>query len=421
MGHRIGFVGTRFAGTDGVSLESAKWAQLLWDHKHISYWYGGVLDRDDSISMSVPYANFKHPDIEWINDRVFGRSQRTPDVTQRIWSYSEFLKTTLYEFKKRFDIEIFIVENALCLPMNLPLGVAITQYIAETGFPTIAHHHDFAWERDRFSVNAVQDFLDMAFPPSLPTVQHVTINSFAQAQLSRRKGESSTLVPNVLDFENPPPEPDEYSQSFREDLDLEPDDIIFLQPTRVVPRKGIEHSIAVVAALKNPKCKLVVSHESGDEGHDYMIALQELAEQEGVDLRFASTRVGEIRATNEEGERTYTLADAYSQADFITYPSMYEGFGNALLEAFYYRKPVLVNRYSIFITDIEPKGYKVIAMNGLVTRDVIEHVRKVIKDEAYRNEMVEHNYELSKAFFSYSVLRRRLRALITNVTGVDDL
>jgi len=164
-----------------------------------------------------------------------------------------------------------------------------------------------------------------------------------------------------------------------------------------------------------------VSHESGDEGHDYMMALQELADQDGVDLRFASTRVGEIRATNEEGERTYTLADAYSQADFITYPSMYEGFGNALLEAFYYRKPVLVNRYSIFITDIEPKGYKVIAMNGLVTRDVIEHVRKVIRNEAYRREMVEHNYELSKAFFSYSVLRRRLRALITNVTGVDDL
>lgn len=421
MGHRIGFIGTRFAGTDGVSLESAKWAQLLWDHEHVSYWYGGLLDRDESISMSVPYAYFKHPDIEWIDDRVYGRRQRTPDVTQRIWSYAEFLKTTLYEFKKRFDVEIFVVENALCIPMNIPLGVAIAQFVAETGFPTIAHHHDFYWERDRFAVNAVQDFLDMAFPPSLPSIQHVTINSFAQAQLSRRKGESSTLVPNVLDFEKPPLEPDEYSQSFRDDLGFESDDIIFLQPTRIVPRKGIEHSIALLAALDNPKCKLVISHESGDEGHDYMVALKDMAEQEGVDLQFVSTRVGEIRATNKEGQRTYTLADTYSQADFITYPSMYEGFGNALLEAFYYRKPVLVNRYSIFITDIEPKGYKVITMNGLITRNVIEHVRKVITDDDYRIEMVKHNYELSKAFFSYSVLRRKLRAMITNVTGVDDL
>ena len=41
----IGFVSTRFAGTDGVSLESAKWAQVLWDLKYVSYWYAGKLDR----------------------------------------------------------------------------------------------------------------------------------------------------------------------------------------------------------------------------------------------------------------------------------------------------------------------------------------------------------------------------------------
>lgn len=421
MGHRIGFVGTRFAGTDGVSLESAKWAKLLWDHKHVSYWFAGKLDRNSSISMTAPHAYFGNEDIQWINEQAFGKTKRAPEVTQRIWSFSEYLKSSLYDFTKRFDIEILIVENALCIPMNIPLGVAITQFIAETGFPTIAHHHDFYWERDRFSVNAVGDFLDMAFPPSVPPIQHVTINSFAQSQLSRRKGESSTLVPNVLDFENPPPEPDEYVQNFRKDFGLEPDDILFLQPTRVVPRKGIEHSIALVAALKNPKCKLLISHDSGDEGHDYMMALRDMAEQEGVDLRYIADRVGDLRGETADGGRIYTLADAYSQADFITYPSIYEGFGNALLEAFYFRKPVLVNRYSIFITDIEPKGYKVITMNGYLTRGVVEHVRRVVTDRQYREEMVQHNYELSKAFFSYSVLRRKLRTLITTFTGMDDL
>ena len=152
-----------------------------------------------------------------------------------------------------------------------------------------------------------------------------------------------------------------------------------------------------------------------------MIALRDMAEHENVDLRFVSTRVGEIRSLNDEGQRTYTLADAYSQADFITYPSLYEGFGNALLEAFYFRKPVLVNRYSIFVTDIEPRGSRVITMNGYVTRDVISQVRRYIEDADYRREMVDHNYELGKAFFSYTVLRRKLRALITNFTGADDL
>ncbi|MGI9429730.1 MAG: glycosyltransferase family 4 protein, partial [Bythopirellula sp.] len=213
---------------------------------------------------------------------------------------------------------------------------------------------------------------------------------------------------------------DDFNGDFREEVGLEHDDIVFLQPTRVVPRKGIEHSISLVAALKNPKCKLVITHESGDEGEEYKNALTEMAEHQGVDLRFIAERIGEIRS--EDGDlKLYDLADAYAHADFITYPSIYEGFGNALLEAFYYRKPVLVNRYSIFVTDIEPKGFQVITMNGYLTKEVIEHVKKVISDEVYRQQMVDNNYELGKAFFSYGVLRRKLRALITNYTGADNL
>lgn len=421
MGQHIGFVSTRFAGTDGVSLESAKWAQVLWDHEHVSYWYAGKLDRHPSVSMTVPAAFLRDPENMWINSAVFGSWKRDAEVTKKIYEMSAHLKETLYEFVERFGVDFLIVENAITIPMHIPLGLAITNFVAETGIPTIGHHHDFYWERSRFAVNAVGDFLNMAFPPSLPTIQHVTINSFAQQDLSWRRGESSILVPNVLDFENPPPDPDDYSSDFRANVGLERDDIVFLQPTRVVPRKAIEHSIALVSHLKNPKCKLIVSHDSGDEGQDYMLALTDMAETEGVDLRFIHTFVGDARATDSEGKKTYSLADVYSQADFITYPSVYEGFGNALLEAFFFRKPVLVNRYAIFVNDIEPKGFRVVTMDGYLTREVVSKVTHVITDKTYRDEMVNHNFELGKAFFSYSVLRRKLRALITNFTGMEDL
>ncbi|MEQ8210343.1 MAG: glycosyltransferase family 4 protein [Lacipirellulaceae bacterium] len=420
-GQNIGFVGTRFAGTDGVSLEAAKWAQILWDHRHVSHWFAGKLDTDPAISMLREHAWFGHPDIQWINERIFGRTTRLPEVTRRVYAIAEHLKRGLYDFVGKFDIDIMIVQNALCIPMNLPLGVALTQFIAETGFPTIAHHHDFYWERDRFSVNAIGDFLSMSFPPSLPSIQHVTINSAAQEALSHRRGESSVLVPNVLDFETPPIEDDEYVSHMRDDIGIAPDDIMFLQPTRVVPRKGIEHAISLIAALKNPKCKLVVSHESGDEGDEYLHALSEMAEQQGVTLLWVSDRISEEREIDAEGRRTYTLADAYDVADFITYPSIYEGFGNALIEAFYYRKPVLVNRYSIFVKDIEPKDFKVITMNGYLTKEVVAKVKRVIDEPEYREQMVQHNYDLGTRFYSYSVLRRKLRALITNHTGLDEL
>jgi len=421
MGIQIGFVGTRFSGTDGVSLESAKWAKVLWDHRHISHWYSGLSDRDAETSMVVPHAYFGHPDIQWINRRAFGTRTRTPDVTQRIYAMADYLKGTLYEFTRRYDLDLLIVENALCIPMNIPLGVALTHFIAETGFPTIAHHHDFYWERDRFSVSAVTDLLWMSFPPALQQIQNVTINSFAQEDLAHRRGVSSTLIPNVLDFETEPEEIDDYARGFRGDIGLEDDDIMFLQPTRVVPRKGIEHAISLVSALKNDRCKLVISHASGDEGNEYLHSLQELADSHRVDMRLCDHQVGDKRGLTENGEKIYTLADAYSQADIITYPSIYEGFGNALLEAFYFRKPVLVNRYSIFVADIEPQGAKVIAMNGYLTKDVVAKVQRIITDKEYRDAMVDYNFEIGKAFFSYSVLRRKLRALITNFTGQDNL
>lgn len=417
----IGFLSTRFAGTDGVSLESSKWAEVLWHHKHVSYWYAGRLDRDPSASMEVPEAFFNHPENQQIDKEAFGRLRRSTDLTRKILELAEFLKRTIYDFVERFSIDILVPQNALCIPMHIPLGVALTHFIAETEFPVIAHHHDFAWERDRFSVNSVSDFLQMAFPPNLPSVQHVTINSEAQLDLAHRRGCASTLIPNVLDFEQPPPPLDDFAADFRQAINVAPDDVLVLQPTRVVPRKGIEMAINLLASLGDPRYKLVVTHETGDEGLDYLDALVYMADKAHVDLRFVYAKVGDERGYDAEGHKIYSLEDVYPHADLVTYFSWYEGFGNALLEAFYFRKPVIMNRYSIFVKDIEPKGFKVIATSGILTDRLVSQVRDVMQNVGARQEMVEHNYELSKAFFSYSVLRRKLRALICNVTGADDL
>src|SRR3954471_11766474 len=74
------------------------------------------------------------------------------------------LKDELYKFIEKFQIEVLIPENILAIPMHVPLGLAMTEVIAESGLPTIAHHHDFAWERDRFTASAVNDYLNAAFP-----------------------------------------------------------------------------------------------------------------------------------------------------------------------------------------------------------------------------------------------------------------
>ncbi len=416
--HRIGFVSTRFSGHDGVSLESAKWAEVLWEDQHTSFWYAGLLDRDPAVSMCIPEAHFAHPENEWINERIWGVTHRSRLVTQRIHDLANYLKTTLYEFVERFELEILIPQNVLTIPMHLPLGIALTEFLAETQTPTIAHHHDFYWERDRFSINAVTDFLDMAFPHRGHNIRHVVINQQAQEQLSLRKGVSSTLVPNVFEFEKSPDPVDDYSASFRQDVGLAEDDIVILQPTRIVPRKGIENAIRLVGRLNNPKCKLVITHEAGDEGMEYQHLLEELAREEGVDLRIIDDRITDIRQTDHDGRKTYTLWDAYAHADLVTYLSTYEGFGNALLEAFYFRVPVVINRYSIFIQDIEPKGFELPVMDGFVTTKVINQIRHLLDDPDYRKKVTDANYHLATQYYGYAPLRRNLQTLIASLPGL---
>ena len=408
---RVGFISTRFAGTDGVSLETEKWAEILELFDLTCFYFAGELDRPQERSYLVPEAHFTHPDIDAINRVCYESTERDRSVTHQIQEIKEKLKDHLYTFVKKFEIDVIIPENALTIPLNIPLGLALTEFIAETSFPTVAHHHDFYWERDRFTINAVSDYLRMAFPPDLPSIRHIVINSFADEQLSYRTGISARIMPNIMDFENPPPPLDDYASDAREALGIHQDELFVLQPTRVVQRKGIEHAIELVKRL-DMKAKLVISHASGDEGYDYEKRLKEYSDLMKVDTLFVSDIIDEKRGLTEDGRKIYTLEDIYPYADLVTYPSTFEGFGNAFLEAIYFWKPVVVNLYSIYLKDIKPKGFSVIEIPGYVSETAVQKTKQVLSDPALRKQMTEHNYDVAKRFFSYSVLRRRLKSFL---------
>ena len=86
MGKNIGFVSTRLAGIDGVSLEASKWADVLESNGHRCFWFAGELDKDPKKSFLVAEAHFQHPHNNWINERVFGKINRQPYVTREIHS-----------------------------------------------------------------------------------------------------------------------------------------------------------------------------------------------------------------------------------------------------------------------------------------------------------------------------------------------
>jgi glycosyltransferase involved in cell wall biosynthesis len=431
--HNVGFISTRFAGTDGVSLETAKWADVFEQVGFSCFYFAGELDRTPECSFLVEEAHFQHPEIKDVFRKCFGTLVRKRSVTRKIYELKRQLKDRLYKFIRKFKIDLLVPENALTIPLNIPLGIALTEIISETGIPTIAHHHDFFWERQHFMTNAAWEYLNMAFPPHLPTIEHVVINSSADNQLSLRTGISSTIIPNVMDFDNPPPiagdfqscglDPDsrtpagdDYAADVRQALGVADDELLILQPTRVVKRKGIEHAIELVHRL-GVKAKLIISHASGDEGYDYERRVREYSKLMKVDTYFVSNIINEQRGRTANGRKIYTLEDVYPHADLITYPSTFEGFGNAFLEAVYFCRPIVVNTYSIYTMDIKPKGFQVIEIDGYVSDAAVRQTRKVLTDPEHRHQMVKRNYETAQKYFSYSVLRKKLKNLISDCTG----
>ncbi len=409
---RVGIVSTRISGTDGVSLEVAKWTTVLERLGCECFFVCGRSDRPPDHTFLIEQADFAHPEIRSINREAFGRRTRTRELSERIRRSANQIKDQVYESLEQFDLDLLVAENALTIPINIPLGAALVEVLLETGLPCIAHHHDFYWERDRYLVSAVDDYLLAAFPPALAGIDHVVINSRAGEEFSRRTGLPYRVIPNVMDFSRPPDPPDDYMQDFREALGLGSDDVLILQPTRVVQRKGIEQTIELVRRLNDPRCKIVVTHDGLDEGTGYVQRIDDYAALLGVELIHADKLIAPSRGTAADGSKLYSIWDAYPQADLVAYPSTYEGFGNAFLEAVYFRRPIFCNRYAIYQTDIEPFGFRAVEMNRFLNDQVVADVRRVLDDVPYRESMVQTNYEIGRQFFSFERLERELQALL---------
>jgi glycosyltransferase involved in cell wall biosynthesis len=441
---RAGIVATRLAGTDGVSLETAKWTTVLERLGVRCFFFAGLLDRPPEVSRLVPEAFFRNPDIDAINRVVFNGGHpeistdadlladhpsirrrdffspyiRPPRLSRRIDELRAHLKDELYAFVGDFDLDLLVVENALAIPLNIPLALALTDVVAETGIPVIAHHHDLPWERQRFAVNSVPDYIAAAFPPPLPSVRHVVINSVQAQQLAWRRGLASRVIPNVMDFDVEPAPLDDYARNARRDLGIEDGEAFILQPTRIIQRKGIEHAIELVRRLGIP-ARLVVSHAGGEEDDDYQQRVREFAHLLDVPVRFEADLVGHQRGTTADGRPVYALADVYPQADLVTYPSSIEGFGNAFLEAVYYRRPIVVNRYSVYEVDIEPKGFRAVEFDNYISEATVRDARKLIEDPALAAEWADINYRLARRHFSFAVLQRRLESLLSECLGEE--
>lgn len=415
---KIGIVATRLAGVDGVTFETAKWEAVLDAMGHDLRLCAGEVDALRYQARLVPPMHFTWPPAARVTAAAFDPESDPESVRAEINRLADLLLPVLHDWARVNALDSLIVENAWAIPMQLPLGVALRRLVEELELPTIGHHHDYWWERERFADCVVPEVLAESFPPDLPWVRHVSINSLAAEQLRARRGIRSTVIPNVFDFgERRPRRSPAVRRRLRAELGMGDRGLLVVQPTRVVPRKGIELAIEMVGRLGDPDAVLLITSPAGDEGLDYLVQLERLAEHHHVRLAYAADRF----APDEDGKPirpAHTLNDAYLAADIITYPSLYEGYGNALVEALYYGVPVMVNRYPVYISDIAPLGIRMIEIDGAITDATIDEVRELLANPRKIRDNARHNYLIGRKQLSYGLLRRRIRSLLRGLNGV---
>jgi glycosyltransferase involved in cell wall biosynthesis len=418
---RIGVVIGRIGGIDGVALETEKWIHVLRDLGHDVFVLTGELEASCEGASVLPELAFSHLEtIREQEDAFFVQNADEAELMDRLHSGADYIEREVLRWIRDTRIELLITQNCTVLPCHLRMGMAMKKVIERTGIPTIAHDHDFYWERgDRYATRygGVQDIIAECFPPNLPNLAHVVINSYCQDSLRRERDMDALVIPNVMDFDNGFGQLDAFNRSLPTDLGHDLDDILLFQVTRIVRRKGIETAIELIERLDDPRFKLIVTGTATDDREgEYLKALQAQARElpRPDQVQFAGDYFGNVRVSSNGSEPVFSLSDGYAHADACTYFSSYEGFGNAFVEALAARVPIFVNNYKpVYWPDIGSKGFKTVQIEDNVLSDqAVDEIREILTDSALRADIVDFNFDLGREHFSYQVLSDLLAPLV---------
>jgi glycosyltransferase involved in cell wall biosynthesis len=212
----------RLGGTDGVSIEAAKWAGAL-----------GALGFSITTMAGAGVADIIIPEL------AMGATgaDRIPIP----------------------PADVVIVENVLSLTtLNPTAARAIAAGLR--GRRAVLHHHDLPWQRPQFAGwrEPVADD---------PAWRHVTINELSRKQLADR-GVAATTIYNAFACDPPAGE----RTTTRARLGLSDTDILLLHPTRAIPRKNIPAALALAEAVNATYWLLGGAEDGYDRQLDALLA-----------------------------------------------------------------------------------------------------------------------------------------------------
>lgn len=447
---KIALTHFRVGETDGVSLEMDKWKKVLEKMGHDVFYIAGTSGTQKAfIIEEMDYRGIKDAQLNkhcFENDEAISKEQLKVEIEAE----ANIIEAKFIKIIEDNGIEMLIANNLLSLGRSPHIAMAITNAAIKTNIKVIGHHHDFYWEREYFNNpqnEYAQFLLEEYFPPKqLVNMKHVVINKLAKRDLLSKKGKNSLVVPNVFDFNKALWVEDSFNQDYKKDLGISENEVVFLQATRVTNRKAIELAVDLLATLdtakfrneligktlyngkvfnENTKYTLVMIglHEGGD---NYEQRLIDYAKQRKVNLIVKPELIDYSRKTDANNNKVYSLWDAYVHCDLITYPSIYEGWGNQFLEGIFAKKPQIVFEYSVFTSDIKEFKFDYISLgneytlgenklakisNEALEKAASETIEYLSSKQKYYDS-VARNFGIGKENLSLEALEKLVKTLI---------
>ena len=402
---RVAFIHNALGKTDGVSLEVDKWRVVLERMGHEVFYCAGNDDVEGV--FCIPELSFNHPVTYKIlrNATVKLTDYNSEEELKReIEGQARTLKKDIINFIRENKIEVLIPNNLLSVGYHIPAVLALNEVIKETKLPTIVHSHDFYFEDSgevEPTCKTVWDILDNNAPPQGKNVKNIVINYLAKKQLEQKKGITAEIVPNVFDFKQNAWEKDEYNRDFRNEL----------------LGKTLYNGKVFTADSRNILLCAGYVENFGISGN-YYENIKKKAVEKGVDIKFIGSHISHSRG-KVNGEKIYSLWDSYVYADIVTYPSLWEGWGNQFIEA--------VFEYPVYISDLKKVGFDIISLgdkvkayDGLglavlpenIISEAVQKIISVLQDKEQYKKIVDKNYKLAENNFSLEELEKIVRRIM---------
>lgn len=351
------------------------------------------------ISSNNSLINKMHDDVKKGNERLLKElSEKVVEILER-WSE---------------DLDIIIAHNVLHMPFNLALTVGLRKFAELKKVPVISWAHDSPYFHLHYA-----EFLDKK-PWNIlkkihPLIRYVTISE-SRKRLFEEKGINADwhVIPNGIDpvsffYLN------EKSVKLAEELRLFERDLVFVQPSRITPRKNIELSIHVVRGIKLAGYDILFLLTGAYDPHEKKAVSYYRRLKYWIDNLGLSDNIAILAEyVFKDGQRLVLdrilIRDLYLMADMLFMPSKDEGFGLPLLEAGMIKLPIACSQ----IPPFEEIGEDVCFFRledppMIVAGKILEYLSRTNTHRMFKKSIREYTLE--------NICKKKIIPLLEEVVG----